>query len=279
MDFTRDPRVSVSSAGFIITVNFVILPVQIQIHMSGHSKWSTIKRKKGAADAKRSKMFSRVSKEIQLAAREGGPDPEMNPRLRLAINNAKGINMPKDNIERAINRASREADSLQEVTFEGYAPHGIAIFIECLTDNHNRTVSNIRAIFNRRGGSLGTNGSVAYMFDRKGVITVPKAGLDQEEFELEIIDAGVEDVELEGDVFIITTAMEDFGNVQKKLEEMGIEAENAELQRIPHDTTELDPEDALKVMKVVEDLEDDDDVQNVYHNLELTDSLVAAMDS
>jgi YebC/PmpR family DNA-binding regulatory protein len=247
--------------------------------MSGHSKWSTIKRRKGAADAKRSKMFSRVSKEIQIAAREGGPDPETNPRLRLAVANAKGINMPKDNIERAINRASREADSLQEVTFEGYAPNGIAIFIECLTDNHNRTVSNIRAIFNRRGGSLGTNGSVAYMFDRKGVITVPKADLNQEEFELEIIDAGVEDVELEGDVFIITTAMEDFGNVQKKLEKMGIEAENAELQRIPQDTTELDPEDALKVMKVVEDLEDDDDVQNVYHNLELTDSLVAAMDS
>jgi YebC/PmpR family DNA-binding regulatory protein len=247
--------------------------------MSGHSKWSTIKRKKGAADTKRSKMFSRVSKEIQIAAREGGPDPEMNPQLRLAVANAKGINMPKENIERAINRASREADSLQEVTYEGYAPHGIAIFIECLTDNNNRTVSNIRAIFNRRGGSLGTNGSVAYMFDRKGVITVPKGDLDPEEFELEIIDSGVEDVELEGDVFIITTAMEDFGNVQKKLEEMGIEPENAELQRIPQDTTELAPEDALKVMKVIEDFEDDDDVQNVYHNLALTDSLVAAMDS
>jgi YebC/PmpR family DNA-binding regulatory protein len=245
--------------------------------MSGHSKWSTIKRKKGAADAKRSKMFSRVAKEIQIAAKEGGPDPEMNPRLRLAVANAKGINMPKDNIERAINRASKEADSLQEVTFEGYAPHGIAIFIECLTDNNNRTVSNIRAIFNRRGGSLGTNGSVAFMFDRKGVITVPQGDLDPEEFELEIIDAGVEDVEPEGDVFIITTAMEDFGNVQKKLEAMGIEPENAELQRIPHDTTELEPEEALKVMKVIEDFEDDDDVQNVYHNLELTDSLMAAL--
>ncbi len=247
--------------------------------MSGHSKWSTIKRKKGAADAKRSKMFSRVSKEIQIAAKEGGPDPEMNPGLRLAISNAKGVNMPKDNIDRAISRASKEADSLQELTFEGYAPNGIAIFVECLTDNKNRTVSNIRAIFTRRGGSLGTNGSVAYMFDHKGVITVPKGDLDPEDFELEIIDAGVEEVELEGDVFIITTAMEDFGNVQKKLEALNVEPENAELQRIPHDTTQLEQNEALKVMKVIEDFEEDDDVQNVFHNLELTDSLVAAMDT
>ena len=181
--------------------------------MSGHSKWSTIKRKKGAADARRSKMFSRVSKEIQIAAREGGPDPDMNSRLRLAISNAKGVNMPKENIDRAINRASKEADALQEVTFEGYAPHGIALFIECLTDNNNRTVSSIRSVFNRRGGSLGTSGSVAFMFDRKGVITVPRGELDPEEFELEIIDAGVEDVELEGDLFVITTALEDFGNL------------------------------------------------------------------
>ena len=247
--------------------------------MSGHSKWSTIKRKKGAADAKRSKMFSRVSKEIQIAAKEGGPDPEMNPGLRLAISNAKGVNMPKDNIDRAISRASKEADSLQELTFEGYAPNGIAIFVECLTDNKNRTVSNIRAVFTRRGGSLGTNGSVAYMFDRKGVITVPKGDLDPEDFELEIIDAGVEEVALEGDVFIITTAMEDFGNVQKKLEALNVEPENAELQRIPHDTTQLEHNEALQVMKVIEDFEEDDDVQNVFHNLELTDSLVAAMDT
>lgn len=245
--------------------------------MSGHSKWSTIKRKKGAADARRSKMFSRVSKEIQIAAREGGPDPDMNPRLRLAISNAKGVNMPKENIDRAINRASKEADALQEVTFEGYAPHGIALFIECLTDNNNRTVSSIRSVFNRRGGSLGTNGSVAFMFDRKGVITVPRGELDPEEFELEIIDAGVEDVELEGDLFVITTALEDFGNLQKKLEELGVEPETAELQRIPHDTKQLEQSEALKVWKIIEEFEEDDDVQNVYHNLELTDSLVEAM--
>jgi YebC/PmpR family DNA-binding regulatory protein len=245
--------------------------------MSGHSKWSTIKRKKGAADAKRSRMFSRVSKEIQIAAREGGPDPDMNPRLRLAVANAKGINMPRENIERAISRASKEADALQENTFEGYAPYGIAIFIECLTDNNNRTVSNIRALFTKRGGSLGTNGSVAFMFDRKGVITVPKGDLDAEEFELDIIDAGVEEIEQEGDVFIITCALEDFGNVQKKLEELGAEPENAELQRIPHETKELDQGEALKVLKLIEEFEEDDDVQNVYHNLELTDSLVAAL--
>jgi YebC/PmpR family DNA-binding regulatory protein len=222
-------------------------------------------------------MFSRVSKEIQIAAREGGSDPDMNPRLRLAVSNAKGINMPRENIERAISRASKEADALQETTFEGYAPHGIAIFVECLTDNNNRTVSNIRAIFTRRGGSLGTNGSVAFMFDRKGVITVPKGELDPDEFELEIIDAGVEDVELEGDAFIITCALEDFGNVQKKLEELGVTAENAELQRIPHETKSLEQDEALRVLKIIEEFEDDDDVQNVWHNLELTDSLVEAM--
>jgi YebC/PmpR family DNA-binding regulatory protein len=202
----------------------------------------------------------------------------MNPRLRAAILNAKGVNMPKDNIDRAINRASKEADELQELTFEGYAPHGIAIFIECLTDNRNRTISNMRAIFNRRGGNLGTNGSVAFMFERKGVFTVPKGDMDPEEFELELIDAGVEEVELEEDVFVITTVLEDFGSVQKKLDELGVEAENAELQRIPLETRQLNPAEALKVLKIIEDFEDDDDVQNVYHNLELTDSLVEAME-
>jgi YebC/PmpR family DNA-binding regulatory protein len=247
--------------------------------MSGHSKWSTIKRKKGANDAKRSKMFSRVSKEIQIAAREGGPDVEMNPRLRLAIANAKGINMPKENIERAISRASKEADSLQEVTFEGYGMHGIAIFIECLTDNHNRTVSNIRSKFTKSGGSLGITGSVGFMFDRKGIFTIPKGELDPDEFALEMIDAGIEEVELEGDLFVITSALEDFGNVQKKFEALGLEPESAELQRIPLDTKQLDTEPALKIMKVIEDFEEDDDVQNVYHNLELTEELLAAMGS
>ena len=184
--------------------------------MSGHSKWSTIKRKKGAADAKRSKEFSRVVKEIMVAVRDGGPDLDNNPRLRLAITNAKGVNMPKDNIQRAINKADKDSSSLQEVTFEGYASNGVALYIECLTDNNLRTVSSIRSIFNKKGGNLGTNGSLSFLFDRKGVVTVPKGEFDNEEFELEIIDAGSEDIEDEGDVYIITTAMEDFGNVQKK---------------------------------------------------------------
>ena len=247
--------------------------------MSGHSKWSTIKRKKGANDAKRSKMFSRVSKEIQIAAREGGADIEMNPRLRIAVTNAKGINMPKENIDRAISRANKDANDLQEVTFEGYGPYGIAIFVECLTDNNLRTVSSIRARFTKCGGSLGTTGSVGFMFDRKGVFTIPKGDLDPEEFELEIIDAGVEDIELEDNAFVITTALEDFGNVQKKLEELRIEPDSAELQRLPRDTKKLEEEQGLKAMKVIEDFEDDEDVQNVYHTLELTDELMSALES
>ena len=200
--------------------------------MSGHSKWSTIKRRKGAVDAKRSKVFSRISKEILIAVKDGGPDPDANPSLRLALSNAKGVNMPKDNIERAINKANKDDASLQEVTFEGYAPHAIALFVECLTDNNNRTVSSVRSIFTKRGGSLSTSGSVSFMFDRKGVVTIPKADLDQDEFELELIDAGAEDIEDAGEHFIITSALEDFGNVRKKLEQMNIEPENAEAQDV-----------------------------------------------
>ncbi len=245
--------------------------------MSGHSKWSTIKRKKGAADAKRSKVFSRIVKEIQVSVREGGPDIDANPRLRLAIQNAKGVNMPKDNIERAINKAGSDGADLEPVTFEGYGPGGVAIYIECLTDNHKRTVGSIRSIFNKKGGNLGINGSLSYLFDRKGVFTVPKGDLDPEEFELEIIDAGVEEFETEEDVFVITSPLEDFGSVQKKLDEMGIEPENAELQRIPNNTKTLDLETALKVLRMVEDFEEDDDVQNVYHNMEVTDDIVHAL--
>ncbi|MBN2273324.1 MAG: YebC/PmpR family DNA-binding transcriptional regulator [Bacteroidales bacterium] len=247
--------------------------------MSGHSKWSTIKRKKGALDAKRGKIFSRIVKEIQMAVKEGGPNPDGNPRLRLAIQNAKGANMPKDNVERAINKASNEAANLQEVTYEGYAPGGIAIFIECLTDNTQRTVSNIRAIYNKRGGSLGTNGSLSFIFQRKGVFTVLKNDLDTETFELEIIDAGVEDIELNDDVFTITTAIEDFGKIHKKLEEMNVQLENAELQRIAIETKSLDLESARKVLRMIEEFEEIDDVQSVYHNLEISDELEAALEA
>ena len=246
--------------------------------MSGHSKWSTIKRKKGALDAKRGKMFSRIVKEIQIAVKEGRPALENNPRLRLAVQNAKGANMPKDNVDRAINKATNEGANLQEVTFEGYAPHGVGIFIECLTDNNQRTVGNIRAIFNKRGGSLGTNGSLAFIFDRKGVFTVPKGNINREDFEVEIIDAGVEDIELNDDIFEITCAVEDFGRVQKKLDEMGVKIENAQLQRIPNDTKKLDLDAAQKVLKIIDEFEEVDDVQYVYHSLEMTDELMNAME-
>jgi YebC/PmpR family DNA-binding regulatory protein len=246
--------------------------------MSGHNKWSTIKRKKGAIDAKRSKLFSRITKEITVAVKEGGPDPESNARLRVAINNAKGVNMPKDNIQRAISKADKEGDALQEMTFEGYGPEGVPIFIECLTDNNNRTVSAIRSIFTKRGGSLGTNGSLSFMFDRKGVFTIIKGDIDQDELELELIDAGAEEIEVNDDTIVVYTQMADFGRMQKKLEEMNIEAENASLQRIPNDYKTLEPQAAMKVLRVIEDFEDNEDVQNVYHNIEMTDELMQAME-
>lgn len=246
--------------------------------MSGHNKWSTIKHKKGAADAKRSKIFSKIIKEIQIAIKEGGPDPDANPRLRLAISNAKGASMPKDNIERAINKGKdKDASNFSEVNYEGYLPNGIAVFVECTTDNLQRTVSNIRSIFNKYGGSLGKNGSLNFLFDRKGIFTIPKGELDSDEFELEMIDAGAEDIELDDDFFTVTTSLEDFGNMQKKLEEMNIEPENSLLERIPHETINLDIEHAKKIMNVIEMFEDDDDVQNVFHNLEITDELIETM--
>ncbi len=245
--------------------------------MSGHSKWSTIKRKKGANDAKRGKLFTKLIKEITVAASEGGTDPETNPRLRAAVQNAKGMNMPKDTIQRAISKANKDSSSFLELTFEGMLPHGIGIFVDCLTDNRNRTVSNVRAIFNKRGGNLGTNGSLSYMFERKGIISLPKGDLDPDEFELELIDAGVEEVELSEDTFMITTPMEEFHQVQKKLQEMGLEPDSAELQRIPNDAVDLSTEQAVQIMKIVEEFEDDDDIQAVSHNLNVTDELSEAM--
>jgi len=232
--------------------------------MSGHSKWSTIKRKKGAADAKRGKIFTKIIKELMIAAREGGGDPESNARLRLAIQNAKGANMPKDNIERAIKKATgSDAESYTETTFEGYGPFGIAVFAECLTDNNNRTVSAVRSAFNKHGGSLGTNGSLSFLFERKGVFTISSEGLVLDDLQLEMIDA---------------CAREDFGSVTKKLAELGIEPEESGLRRIPNDTKKLDVESARKVIRFIETLEDDDDIQNVYHNLEMTDELAEALE-
>lgn len=246
--------------------------------MSGHSKWSTIKHKKGAADAKRSKIFSKLSKEITVAAKLGGADADANPRLRLAVQNAKGQNMSKEVIERAINKADKDVSEFEEVTFEGYGPGGIAVFVECLTDNHNRTVASVRSAFSKYGGNLGTNGSLGFLFDRKGVFVINNIGtIDLEEFELEIIDAGAEELEENNNLIMITTALEDFGSVSKKLEELGIESESQELQRIPNNTTELEVSEALQILHLVEKLEDDDDVQNVYHNLEITPKLEEAL--
>lgn len=247
--------------------------------MSGHSKWSTIKRKKGAIDAKRGKMFTRIIKEITIAASAGGPAPDSNPALRLAIQNAKGANMPKDNIERAIKKATDDdASNYQEYTFEGYATNGIAVFVECLSDNNNRTVSSVRAAFNKYGGNLGTNGSLSFLFDRKGIFTIRESDeMDMDEFELELIDGGAEDIELEEDIITVTCAMEDFGNLNKKLEEIGVEAISAELQRIPNDTKTLDLESSKSVLRMIDALEEDDDVQNVFHNLEMTDELAAEL--
>ena len=248
--------------------------------MSGHSKWANIKHRKGAQDAKRGKIFTRITKEIQIAVKEGGADPDSNSRLRLAIQNARSVNMPKDNVNRAIKKASEGgSEKFHEVTFEGYGHGGVAVFVECTTDNNNRTVSSIRHIFAKRGGSMGTNGSLSFIFERKGVINVLKDSIpDIEEFELELIDAGAEDFEIEGDLIVITTAMEDFAKVQKKLEELNVEVQSAGLQRIPNMYKKLDVEEAKKFLRMIDDFEDDDDVQNVYHNLEMTEELAKALE-
>ncbi len=245
--------------------------------MSGHNKWSKIKRQKGAADAKRSKAFSRILKEVTVAVKESGPDPDGNPRLRLLMQNAKGVNMPKDTLMRAISKASdKDSAALQELTFECYAPHGIAIFIECLTDNNMRSVANVRSIMNKFGGTLGTNGSLGFIFDRKGVFVLPKkADMDMEMLEMELIDAGLEEMEVDEEYITLYTAMEDFGAMVKKLEDMKLEVENAELQRIPNTTKALDEESMRKVLKIVDLLEEDDDVQAVYHDMEIPEDFDA----
>jgi len=250
--------------------------------MAGHNKWSKIKRKKGANDAKRSKLFSRVIKEITVAVKEGGSDdPDFNPRLRLAVANAKGVNMPKDNIERAIKKASdSDTAELFQPTYEGYAPGGVAVFVETTTDNLNRTVASVRSIFSKYGGNLATNGSVDFLFERKGIFVIPVGDRTREDLELQLIDAGAEDLEYEADenTMIVIVEFTDFGPVQQKLEELGIEAKSANLERIPVTTTELSVNDARKALNLIEQLEEDDDVQNVYHNLEMTEELEAALD-
>lgn len=248
--------------------------------MSGHNKWSTIKRKKGALDAKRSKIFSRIVKEIYVAIKEGGPNPENNPRLRLALQNAKGANMPKATIEKALSKASSSNENYEEITFEAYGPGGVALFIECLSDNNNRTVSNVRAILNKKGGTLSTKGSLSFVFERKGIFTIPESQIKNiEDIELDLIDAGAEEIEKIDDKYIITTKFEDFGSMQKKLEELGIEPESQELERVAISTKEVDLETAQKNLKLIEALEEDDDVQKVFHNMQLTDELQKALEN
>jgi len=243
--------------------------------MAGHSKWANIKHRKGAADAKRGKIFTKIIKDIMIAVKENNnPEPDSNPRLRLAIQNAKGANMPKDNIARAIKKASGAGgETYEEVTYEGYAPHGIAVFVECATDNTTRTVQNVRSYFNKYNGSLGKNGSLEFLFDRKGIFELEKpTDFDEDDFSLEAIDGGADEIEVEDDTVYVTTAMEDFGNFQAKLEEMGLEAKSAELRRIPTTTKLLDNESFQQVMKLIDKLDDDDDVQKVYHTLEVTEA-------
>jgi len=249
--------------------------------MSGHSKYANIKHRKGAQDAKRGKIFTRIIKEITIAVKEGGPDPDSNPRLRGAIANSKSSNMPKDTVLRAIKKASgADADNYFELTFEGYAPNGIAIYIEATTDNTNRTVANVRSIFNKNSGELGKNGSLEFIFDRKGVFVLEadKVEMDIEELEMELIDAGAEDFENEDGFITIYTDMKDFGLMAAKLEELKLETKSAQLERIPNTTKELPLSKAQSILNLVEKFEDDDDVQNVFHNLEITDELIASLE-
>lgn len=244
--------------------------------MSGHSKWATIKRKKGALDAKRGKIFTKLIKELTIAAREGGGDPAANPRLRLAVDNAKAANMPQDNIERAIKKATGELEGVtyHELTYEGYGPAGVALLVEVATDNKNRIVAEVRHLFSKFGGSMGENGSVAWMFDRKGVISLPKQGKSEDEIMEIILDAGAEDLQTEEEYFEIQTPLESFEPVRKAIAEKDLPIENASLQWIAKNTVPVAGEEAEKVMKLIEALEDNDDVQNVYSNADIDESSI-----
>ncbi len=244
--------------------------------MSGHSKWATIKRKKGALDAKRGKMFTKLIKELTIAAREGGGDPSANPRLRLAVDNAKAANMPQDNIERAIKKATGELEGVtyHELTYEGYGPAGVAVLVEVATDNKNRIVAEVRHLFSKYGGSLGENGSVAWMFDRKGVISLPLQGRSEDDIMEIILDAGAEDLQSEEEYFEIQTPLESFEPVRKALADKDLTIENASLQWIAKNTVPVAGDDAERVMKLIEGLEDNDDVQNVYSNADIDESSI-----
>jgi len=241
--------------------------------MSGHSKWSTIKRKKGATDAKRGKIFSKLIKEITMAARMGGADPDANPRLRTAIAGAKAENMPKDNIERAIKKGTGalEGVAYEETYYEGYGPGGAAVYVESLTDNKKRTVADIRHIFSKSGGSLGEAGCVAWMFAKKGLVVFEKAGIDEETLMEAVLDAGGEDIRDEESTLEVITAPEDFEAVKKALDERNLTYLLAEITMVPQSTVKLEDKEAEQMLRLMDGLEDSDDVQKVYSNFDISD--------
>ncbi|ARM30372.1 YebC/PmpR family DNA-binding transcriptional regulator [Prosthecochloris sp. HL-130-GSB] len=250
--------------------------------MSGHSKWSTIKRKKAATDQKRGNLFTKLVKEITIAAKMGGGDPSGNPRLRLAIDSAKANSMPQENIQRAIKKGTGELEGVtyEEITYEGYGPGGIALIIETATDNRNRTVADIRHLINRHNGSLGENGSVSWMFQRKGSIEVPKTAADEEQLMEVLLEAGLEDLNADDETyFTVITDVKDLQTAKQALEEAGIGYENAHVDMIPDTYVELDTSDAEKAMKLIDALENNDDVQVVYSNLEFSDQAMNSLGS
>ena len=248
--------------------------------MSGHSKWSTIKRKKGAEDVKRGKIFTRIAREITIAARHGG-DPNANPTLRLAVEKARAANMPKDNIERAIKKGTGELEggNEEEITYEAYAPHGIPLLIKCLTDNRNRTLADIRKIFNRHGGNMAEAGAVGWMFDTKGYIAIERDNQDPDEVFMIAVDAGADDVQISEEWFEIYTPADELHAVSSALVNKGLTIAEAELSEVPKNEIELSPKETVQVMGVIEALEELDDVQQVYSGLSISDEAMAELEA
>jgi YebC/PmpR family DNA-binding regulatory protein len=247
--------------------------------MAGHSKWANIKHRKGAADAKRGKVFTKLIKEITVAARMGGGDINANPRLRSAVLAAKAENMPKDNMERAIKKGTGELEGVnyEESTYEGYGPAGAAVLVESLTDNKNRAVADIRHIFNKHGGNLGENGCVAWMFEKKGYLVVEKSAIDEDTLMETALEAGAEDVREDGDNFEVVTAPEDYEAVKEAIDAAEIATLSAEVTMLPQNMAELSGKDAEKMIKLMDALDDCDDVQKVYTNADIPDDVVAAL--
>jgi YebC/PmpR family DNA-binding regulatory protein len=245
--------------------------------MSGHSHWATIKHKKGAIDAKRGKLWSKLSRAIIIAARHGGGDPNMNLKLRYAIDKAREVSMPKDNIERAIKRGTGEVEGLtfEEITYEGFGPGGVAIMVDVLTDNRNRTNGEVRKIFERAGGNMGSAGCVGYLFERKGIFSVPAAGIDEDTLMGIALDAGADDLKRDGHRFEITCDPTAFNKVQEALKANNITPDHAEITQLGKVPVDADVETGKKVMRLVEMLDDHDDVQHVYNNLNITDAMMA----